>query len=241
MKHFCLIIFTVLFFFTVGVAQSALPDHSAWSDITKANVDEAGKVNYDSMKADISMIDSYLEHLKNTPPTDKWSKDEKLAYWLNLYNAATVHLIASNYPTKSIKELKEGNPWDDKFVKSGSEVYSLNDIENKIIRPEFKDPRIHGALNCGANSCPKLRNEAFVPSKLEFQLNEQTTIWINNELKNKTSPNEVEVSKIFEWYKDDFKSEGGVIPFIQKYSTKKFVIHPKAKIKFLEYDWKLND
>jgi len=92
------------------------PDHTAWDQLTKKFVSNTGKVNYSGFKGQLSTIETYLTQLENTPPTSSWSKNEKLAYWFNLYNAATVHMVASNYPIKSIRDLEGGKPWDKKFV-----------------------------------------------------------------------------------------------------------------------------
>ena len=207
--------------------------------ITKKNVGGSGKVDYKGMKTDLAKIKAYLLHLEKTVPTADWSKNEKLAYWINLYNASTVYLIVSNYPTTSITKLSGGKPWDKKFIKSGTNTYSLNDIENNIVRPQFKDPRIHAALNCAAVSCPKLLNGAYLPSKLNAQLDTQVRAWINDATKNKLNVNKAQVSKIFEWYKVDFK--GGVVSFINKYTSSNTALLSTAKISYLEYDWALNE
>ena len=216
-------------------------DHSTWDGLTKKYVASTGKVNYKSMKTNLSKIKAYLKHLEKTSPKKDWSKNEKLAYWINLYNASTVYLVVSNYPTTSITKLSGGKPWDKKFIKSGTKTYSLNDIENNIVRPQFKDPRIHAALNCAAVSCPKLLNEAYMPSKLNAQLEKQTFAWINDKTKNKLNGSKAQLSQIFDWYKVDFKARGGVIAFINNYIMTSVALAPKAKISYLEYDWALNE
>ena len=215
--------------------------HDVWNTLAQKNVTAAGKVNYKGMKAELSKLTTYLAHLKNTPPKTDWSENEKLAYWINLYNASTVYLIASNYPTTSITKLNGGKPWDKKFVKSGDKVYSLNQIENEIVRPRFKDPRIHAALNCAAVSCPKMLNAAFLPTKLSAQLDKQCYAWINDAGRNEVGPNKLVISQIFDWYKVDFTAAGGVIKFIRKYNRTKIMINPKAIISYKEYNWDLND
>ena len=223
----------------ISVVQFSLAKHESWNALLKKHVTPAGKVNYKGMKSSLTIIDGYLTHLKDNAPKKDWSKNEKLAYWINLYNAATVSLIASNYPTSSITKLSGGKPWDKKFVKSGDKVYSLNQIENEIVRPGFKDPRIHAALNCAAVSCPNLLNEAFVPNQLNAQLDQQTKVWVNDASKNKLQDSKVKVSQIFDWYADDFKASGGVVAFINQYA--KIKVSGKAKVAYLEYDWSLNE
>ncbi|WP_299221962.1 DUF547 domain-containing protein [uncultured Aquimarina sp.] len=213
------------------------PDHSNWNLLTKKYVSASGKVNYSGFKANISEIDTYLLHLQNITPQKDWTKNEKLSYWFNLYNASTIHLVASAYPVKSIKDINNGKPWDKKFIKSGSKVYSLNEIENTIVRPNFNEPRLHVAFNCAAVSCPKLLNEAFTPTKLNNQLNKLSKTWINDPTKNEINANIIAISKIFEWYGVDFKK--GIIPFINTYATIK--ANDSAKIQYLEYNWDLND
>ena len=184
-------------------------------------------------------LKKYIDYLGKNPVKPTWSKNEELAYWFNLYNASTVYLIASNYPTTSITKLEKGKPWDKKFIKSGDKTCSLNDIENIIVRPNFNEPLVHVAFNCAAVSCPILLNEAFIVDKLYSQLEKQAKKWVNDTTKNKLTPDKIKVSQIFDWYKDDFKSSGGVISFINKYSNTK--VNEKAKISYLEYNWNLNE
>jgi len=222
---------------TEKTVKKIRPNHTLWDVLTKKNVSSSGKVNYKAFKKEITKVEKYLEHLKNTPPKKGWSKNEKLSYWFNLYNAATIHLIASAYPVKSIKDIHNGKPWDKKFIKSGNKLYSLNQIENSIVRPYFAEPRLHVAFNCAAVSCPKLMKGAFFPAQLNAQLSRLSKNWINDNSKNKISKNNVKISKIFQWYKEDFKT--GVIPFINQYATTK--ANTSAKIQYLEYNWNLND
>ena len=219
------------------VDKKIRPNHTAWNLLTKKYVSSSGKVNYKGFKSNISQIETYLLHLQKTPPKKDWTKNEKLAYWFNLYNAATIQLISNAYPVKSIKDINRGKPWDKKFIKSGNKTYSLNQIENTIVRPNFNEPRLHVAFNCAAVSCPKLLNEAFTPSKLNSQLNKLSRAWINDPSKNKITANSIKISKIFEWYAIDFKK--GVIPFINTYANVK--ANKAQKIQYLEYNWDLND
>lgn len=214
------------------------PTHTVWNELAKNYVSKAGKVNYGAFKTNIHKLENYLKELETTPPTNDWSRNEKLAYWFNLYNASTVHLVATNYPVKSIKDINSGKPWDKKFIKSGDRVYSLNDIENTIVRPNYNEPRLHVAFNCAAISCPNLLNEAFVPNKLNTQLNLLAKNWITDPFKNNLSNlDKIEISQIFNWYKVDFKE--GIIQFINKYSPQP--INENAAISYTEYQWELND
>jgi len=215
------------------------PNHQTWNELAKKYISTDGKVNYKGFKSELNLLKSYIDNLGKNPVKKEWSKNEELAYWFNLYNASTVYLIASNYPTKSITNLEGGKPWDKKFVTSGDKTYSLNDIENVIVRPKFNEPLVHVAFNCAAVSCPILLNEAFVADKLYSQLEKQAKKWINDASKNELSSEKVKVSQIFDWYKADFKASGGVIAFINKYANTK--VNENAKISYSEYNWNLNE
>jgi hypothetical protein len=216
-----------------GVTQ---PSHDAWDQLLQQHVSAAGKVDYKSFKKDKAKLEAYLETLKNNPPKGYWSRADKMAFWINAYNAFTIKLIVENYPVSSITKLHGGKPWEVKWIKIGDKTYTLNNIENDILRPQFKDARVHFALNCAAKSCPPLLNRAWTGANLEANLEKQAKAFINNPLFNKIGAKEVQVSKIFEWYAADF---GSLVQFLNKYSTKK--IASGARVKYLDYDWGLNE
>ena len=195
-----------------------------------------GNVDYKDFKTDTALLDSYLNELANNSPAENWTKNDKLAYYINLYNAATVKLILENYPLNSIKDIK--NPWDRKWVKIGNQLFSLGDIEHKILR-KMDDPRIHFAINCASFSCPKLSNVAYLPDTLEKQLKKAALDFINDTSKNKIATNKLQLSNIFKWYKGDFTENGSLISFIQPYT--KMTINSNSKINYLEYNWNLNE
>jgi hypothetical protein len=220
------------------LAVIAQPDHSAWNSILKANVSSSGKVNYSAMKSSLADLEKYIKQLEGFGDRGDWSRNEKLAYWVNLYNAATVRLILSNYPVSSITDLNGGKPWDLKVVTIAGKKYTLNEIENDVIRPKFKDARIHFAVNCAAKSCPPLLNEAFTSERLNSQLNKQTKAFVNSSSSNEISEKKIVVSKIFEWYAADFTGSGSLIDYLNKYSTVQ--IKASASVNYKEYDWALN-
>lgn len=211
------------------------PDHSEWGILLKKYVNNNGDVNYKAFMKDKNALDTYINILSANSPTAKWSKNEKLAYYINLYNAATVKLILDNYPLKSIKDIK--NPWDNSWIKIGNDTYSLGDIEHKILR-KMDEPRIHFAINCASYSCPKLANIPFLASTLELQLKKATFDFVNDPSKNKITSEKLELSNIFKWFKGDFTNNGSLIDFLQPYT--KLAINPKAKINYTDYDWSLN-
>jgi len=210
--------------------------HEAWDKLLRANVSADGKVNYKAFQKSEAGLNTYLDYLAKNPVQDKWSKTEKMAYWINAYNAFTIKLILNNYPTTSITKLHDGKPWDVKWIKLGDKTYSLNNVENDILRPQFKDARIHFAVNCAAKSCPPILNRAWTAENLNKNLDQQAKAFINNPKFNKISPTEVQLSKIFEWYAGDF---GNIVDFLNPYTSLK--INAKATVKYVEYDWSLNE
>lgn len=218
-----------------GIVNYYVPDHQAFTDLLRTHVNQKGEVDYPGFKMDMDKLQRYLDHLSGHTPTGEWSESEQLAYWINVYNAFTIKLILDHYPVGSITEIDQGKPWDTKWIPLGDATYSLNQIENEIIRPDFNEPRIHFALNCAAKSCPPLANEAFTSANLESLLEKRTGAFINNSSYNKIAASSVSISKIFDWYGSDF---GNLISFLNKYSTTE--IKPSAKVSFNEYDWGLN-
>ena len=217
--------------------QSPPPfSHQKWDAMLRKYVSASGKVNYSGFKSESANLDGYLKDLQKNPPTDSWSRNKAMAYWINAYNAFTIKLILNNYPVSSITKLEGGKPWDKKWINLGEKTYSLNNIENDIIRPVYKDARIHFAVNCAAKSCPPLLNRAWTADNLEANFEKQAKAFINNASFNKISSNKVAVSKIFEWYAVDF---GNLIDYLNKYSNEK--INQNAKVEFMEYNWDLNN
>jgi hypothetical protein len=219
--------------------------HNTWDSLVQKYVSEEGNVNYKGFIADSTKLNKYLALLSANHPNEKfWTKEERLAYWINAYNAFTVKLIVDNYPVPSIKDIKNGIPfvntvWDIKFIHIEDATYDLNNIEHGIIRPKFNEPRIHFAVNCASQSCPKLANYAFTADKLDEQLDQAARSFINGSDKNQISKDEAKLSKIFSWYGGDFKKNSSLIEFINQYSDVK--INAKADIDYLDYDWSLNE
>ena len=231
-----LLILTLSTFLFAGIQSSnAQTSHGVFNDLLKKYVSSDGAVNYKGFQSEEARLDKYLANLKANHPNKSWSRNERLAYWINAYNAFTIKLILDNMPVQSIMDIHGGKACDVKFIELGSSYYSLNQIENDIIRPVFQEPRIHFAVNCAAKSCPPLRNEAYTAAKLNEQLEEQTRKFIRNAQFNSLKAKEIKISKIFEWYAVDFPT---LISFINRYSTIK--ISPNAKIAYFEYNWSLN-
>jgi Protein of unknown function, DUF547 len=225
------ILLLLLFYTNLAISQ---PNYDNFNALLQKNVNSAGVVNYKNLKANEAELRAVTDQFSAEKSSENWSKNERLAFWINSYNAFTLQLVVDNYPLKKITDLDGGKPWDVKRIDIGGEKYSLNQIENEIIRPKFKDARVHFALNCAAKSCPPLLNQVFLPATLDKQLASRTRQFVRSKNMD-LAENSVNISKIFDWYKTDF---GEIIAFLNKYSTVK--IAPNATIEFKEYDWSLN-
>lgn len=211
-------------------------DYTNYNLFLSKYVSNKGNVNYDKIETNKAELNAIIVEFGKTQPTEKWSKNEKMAYYINVYNAYTIKVVIDNYPVKSIKDINDA--WNRKIITSGKSKISLSDVENKILR-KIDDPRIHFAINCASYSCPNLLNVAFVPVTLDKQLDTATKSSINDKSKNTIATNEIKISKIFYWYSADFKSNTKtVINFINKYSNTK--INASAKTSYLYYSWSLN-
>lgn len=222
--------------------------HDSWTQLLKKHVDMNGLVDYKGFIADTEQLQFYIDFLSNNPPANSWMENEKIAFWLNAYNAFTVKLIVDNYPVKSIKDLGPvtqvifiNTPWDKRFFSIGKRTMTLNIIEHRILRNSFTEPRIHFALNCASLSCPKLRNEAYIGTKLDAQLTEQAIAFLSDTSRNQPNADNPKLSYIFKWYGGDMKkwSKLSLVEYINTYSPIK--INENANIEYLTYDWNLNE
>lgn len=212
------------------------PGHLGLDSLLQHYVSETGRVNYKGLQSAKAALDAYCQLLSDNPVQESWTKAEKMAYWINAYNAFTLQLIVAHYPAKSILNFDGGKTWDVKRIRIGDRKYSLNNIENDILRPQFKDARIHFAINCAAKSCPPLWNHAFTADNLNDALDARAKAFINNAKFNTVSAGEATISRIFDWYGADF---GRLQAFLNRYSTVK--VNADARINFSEYNWDLNE
>ena len=225
------LVFSLIFLF-INTVNSQKNINYRWDIMLNKYVSKNGNVNYNDWKKEHNQLKKYIKTLEENFPKDSWNTNDKLAYWINTYNAITVNLILDNLPIKSIKEIK--NRWGKKLYKN---KYSLGDIEHKILR-KMNEPRIHFAINCASKSCPKLLNESYNGRKLEKQLVEVTKAFLCNPKKNVLKNNQVYLSRIFLWFSKDFGTKKEKINFIYKYSGIELI---NPKFKYLEYDWSLNN
>lgn len=213
---------------------------SIFDSLLQKNVDKTGRVDYQSLKNNETLLDNYLAYIQNNEPTKEWSSNKKKAFWINTYNAYTIKIILNNYPLKSIRDIKiDGKTaWKIPFVKVGQKRYTLDQIEHEILRKKFNDPRIHVGINCASVSCPRLWNFAFTEDNIASSLDNLMKVFINDTTRNKISKNNVALSEIFNWFSKDFIKNGTIINYLNTYAAIK--ISEKASIKYLTYDWSLN-
>jgi hypothetical protein len=220
--------------------------HEAWDALLKKHVGADGFVDYKAFLRDTLDLRRYLRQLESAHPNDKnWPRDAQMAYWINAYNAYTIELILRNYPVESIKDIKKGiafvnSVWDIKFIKIQGYTYDLNNIEHNILRPVFKDARVHAAVNCASFSCPRLLNEAYTPEKLDQQLTQSMRGWVNDPLRNRIGKEKAAISEIFKWFKGDFERDAGSVrAYLNRYSDVQ--LDANTDISHIDYDWRLND
>ncbi|MFN0305600.1 MAG: DUF547 domain-containing protein [Burkholderiales bacterium] len=240
--------------------------HAAFTAILKKHVVliEGGKtsqVRYGELLKERSQLKAYLDSLTRVTESEfkGWTKPQQLAFLINAYNGWTLELILTRYPDlKSIRDfgyLPFNNIWKKKWFTFLGREYFLDGIEHEMIRAPgvYDDPRIHFAVNCASIGCPMLREEAYVAERIDQQLDEQTTRFLSDRSRNRVNKDGViEASKIFDWYKGDFnKNLKGIKSseeFFGRYAAQltdnaehqKLVREGKASIKYLDYDWTLN-
>ncbi|MCC4799104.1 hypothetical protein BCT30_10545 [Enterovibrio norvegicus] len=221
-------------------------DHQDWQTILTKYVIKRDYNNLfryaDVSDEDKALLEKYLSDLTQMDPRD-YSRSEQFAYWINLYNALTVKLILDEYPVKSITKLggfMSFGPWDEDVAVINGEDITLNDIEHRILRPIWNDPRIHYAVNCASLGCPNLSDEAYDGENMEKLLTEAARQFTNSPKCLLISDNTLIISSIYDWYGSDFgDDEQAILREIDKYRDGKKLEGWSGKIKY-EYDWSLN-
>lgn len=228
-------------------------DHSAWNRFldtyTHLHDDGVVRVAYGSVKdTDLTLLNNYLGSLADTPISG-YSRAEQFAYWVNLYNAQTIALILDHYPVESIRDIDispgliSDGPWGKKIIEIEGESVSLNDIEHRILRPIWGDPRIHYAVNCASIGCPNLQRIAYTAENTQHLLDSSARAYVNHPRGVRINNSVVTASKIYSWFIGDFDSDGGVIAHLQHYANPELQssLASIGKIKRYEYDWSLNE
>lgn len=215
--------------------------HAPFNVLLKANV-RGDKVNYAGFKGN-AQFKAYLAVIASADPSSM-SKQEQLAFWINAYNASMINVVISNPGMVSVQNVMSPDfeIFKASIHKVAGQMVSLNKIENEIIRPTFKDPRIHAAVNCASISCPPLANFAFVGSKVNAQLRKVFKRFARDRARNQISAGQIKLSQIFNWYAGDFTAHGGVTVYLTKYlrdGAEKAAL-AAGPIQFMDYNWMLN-
>ncbi|RLT99317.1 DUF547 domain-containing protein [Ketobacter sp.] len=233
-------------------ASTATIDHSPWQQILDRYLSASGdpqatRFDYGAVSSqDKSLLEGYLSTLQNTRILT-YNRAEQFAYWINLYNAATVNLILDHYPVESIRDIKFGffsfGPWNEKLLKVEGESLSLNDIEHRILRPIWKDNRIHYAVNCASIGCPNLALKAYTADNTQSLLQQGAVDYVNHPRGVAISGKELQLSSIYDWYQSDFGgNEEGVIEHLLKYAKPELGRRLSGHDLDVDYhyDWGLN-
>lgn len=229
-------------------------DHGAWDRILAANLtrDANGveRFAYARVSAsDRAALQAYIAMLSNVPVT-RLARAEQLAFWVNLYNALTVEVVLNHYPVASIRDIDispglfASGPWDAPLVRVENETLTLNDIEHRILRPIFKDPRIHYALNCAAVGCPNLQPAAFTAKNADAMLDAAAAEYINSPRGAHVDHERLMVSSIYVWFEEDFGgNDASVIAHLRRFAKADLLaeLSGLSTIADHDYDWALND
>ena len=261
MRH----LLTALFLLAASYSQTSFANsfdhqHQAFTDILSNYVvvtsnQQQSSVNYAALAENRTELDAYLASLSAVSKAEysSWTSDQQLAFLINAYNGFTLQLIVDHYDefaagdATSIRDLGElfSTPWRLEFFTLLEEQRHLDWVEHSTIRRDFDEPRIHAALVCAAVSCPKLREEAFTGAQLAAELEEQMQLFLADRSKNGIDEKGLYLSKIFDWYADDF---GHVPTYLKQYQeavadtpTDKHELQSGTlKVRYTEYDWTLN-
>ncbi|MEO6245968.1 MAG: DUF547 domain-containing protein [Opitutaceae bacterium] len=251
MKPFRVLTFVALSSLARGAAT---PDDALYTAVLQQHV-RAGLVDYAALKND-SRLDTYLAQIAAMHPETLEQPAARLAFWINAYNAYTLKLVAEHYPIKSIRDLSTGGhyigqlvgktAWDIRFADVGGKKFTLDEIEHQVLRPQFKDPRLHFAIVCAARSCPILRNEAYTPQRLEEQLGLQGRWFMSWRNQFDLATRQARLSPIFEWFGEDFgANQAEMLSFLADYLSVEVAASLRAapdkwKVTYVVYDWSLN-
>jgi hypothetical protein len=254
----------------LAATQAALAfdhSHAGWDALLKRHVvvaksGNSSRIDYAGLKGEQSALQAYLDGISLVALSEyrDWTREQRLAFLINAYNAFTVKLVLTRYPDlKSIKDLGSflSSPWKKKFFSLLGTERSLDDVEHGLIRAPgaFDEPRIHFAVNCASIGCPMLRNEAYVAVRLDAQLEDGAHRFLADRSRNRYDPTsgKLEVSRIFDWYGTDFEKGNRDISSVGQFlghyadsladdaAAQSTVRQGQAQIRFLDYDWALND
>ena len=233
--------------------SGATVDHGAWDAVLAAHLrpgaDGIARFDYSAALADRAGIDRYVQALAATP-VSRFARPEQFAYWVNLYNALTVQVVLDHYPVASIRDIDispglfANGPWGAERVTVEGEGLTLDDIEHRILRPIWQDPRIHYAVNCAALGCPNLHPVAFTGANTERLLDAGARAFVNHARGARMGRNGLFVSSIYVWFDEDFGgTDAGVIAHLRRYAEPALAASLAGVDDIADdgYDWALND
>lgn len=229
-------------------------DHSGWNMFLGQYVlqgeDGINRVRYSQVSdVDRQQLKRYITALEQLP-IRRYNAEQQLAYWINLYNAVTIDIVLQHYPVESIRDIDispgffADGPWGKKLLSIEDQQVSLNDIEHRILRPIWQDPRLHYALNCASLGCPNLSTSAYKADTIELQLDQAATAFVNDPRGVSFTDGKLFVSSIYSWFRDDFgKSDSDVINHLKRYAAPplKDMLADTMRIAGDRYNWSLND
>jgi hypothetical protein len=255
-----------------SAARDLQVDTQAYFRVLQTNVDTEGRVDYQGLKENPRDLDAFLWSAAALPAGiyETWTREEKIAFWLNVYNACTLKVIIDHYPIQSsffrslrypknsIRQIS--GVWNKLTFPVMGEPLTLDHIEHEILRREFEEPGIHMALVCAAKSCPPLRREPYTGPRLAEQLHDQAGRFLSSadnfaiDVERRT----VYLSSIFKWFREDFigrfaaagriqgldAGESAVVSFISRFvpeTSAAFLSRGDFRLKYLGYDWDLNE
>ncbi len=228
-------------------------DHAVWDRflaryVVSDHASEINRVRYGEGE-DRRILETYLQELQDTA-VSRLNRDEQMAYWINLYNAATVKVVLDHYPVSSITRINispglfSRGPWDARILAVEGEELSLNDVEHRILRPIWRDPRIHYAVNCASLGCPDLQDRAYTAANLEVLLDKGAREYVNHPRGASFQGSRLVLSSLYDWYEEDFGgSEQGVIRHLRRYAAPELdrkLAAFSGRVGY-EYNWSLNE
>jgi hypothetical protein len=230
--------------------------YAAWDALLKKHVrwlpdNKQSRVDYAGFKAERAQLKAVLDAMSAVPKAefDTWTREQRMAFLINAYNAFMVEKVLTRYPDiRSVWDFGRlwGHPFKDEFFVLLEGRRSLDWIEHETLRRHYRDPRIHYAVNCAAVGCPMLREEAYTAARLELQLEDQARRFLADRSRNRVRDARLEVSKIFDWYRADFEPRERYFArhaalLADDPAQQKLIVEGKAALRFLDYDWTLND
>ena len=227
-----ILLFT-LFINFLGFSQKM--DYKEYNNFLSKYVSFTGNVNYDNIYLNKPELEALVLSFEKNVPTTTTPKPDKIAFWINSYNLHTIKLIIDNYPLNSINDVID--PFKVNFISYKGILLSLDYVENEILR-KLDDPRVHFGINSASISSPILINEVFEPETLDKQLNTAARFFINDASKNQLAKDQASVSKIFQWYKNDFTASKSLVEFINQYALIKLT--DATVFTYKEFDFGLN-